>query len=381
MLALTSVLLFVTPVWVLPPTAYDVEPAAATWLGEQLVSALTAEGRPLFVESSERAADLPEPPLVLTSSIGRVGQSHVVSLTLTDTGNHRGAVQDAVTVRDTERLVGLLPAMLKGLLGQGTVQAPSAMGLRAKTFAVPTLVASGVPAEVAQSLSRLLAHQLGEELPGARVVTEDDINAMLSYEAAKDRLSCDGEVTCLTTIGGALGVEQMISGHVGIMGPYTVLHLQLLDIGSADVRARVTELFRGDPEQLVPAMRYACRRLLGTTRTQSGAISVLTNIDGARLRVDGNPIGALPLAPVADLPPGPHAVEVTHSGYVPFRTDIYVESGGSVPVFAEMHSDAGPWYARWWVWSVGAAVLGGSALAVAWQEGPTSASATLPVLP
>ena len=56
-------------------------------------------------------------------------------------------------------------------------------------------------------------------------------------------------------IGGALGVDCLIVGDVGKVAENFMVSLRMLDVNESLVLSRVTESFRGQEEQLLPAVR------------------------------------------------------------------------------------------------------------------------------
>jgi len=91
----------------------------------------------------------------------------------------------------------------------------------------------GVNAGTAQAIT---AAVLGEvrKRPSFAVMSPTDVQAVLSVERQKQLLGCS-EGTCLADIGGALGVEKIVTGSAAKLGESWMLHLQLVDARNASV--------------------------------------------------------------------------------------------------------------------------------------------------
>jgi hypothetical protein len=67
----------------------------------------------------------------------------------------------------------------------------------------------------------------------------------------------------------------------------------------------------------------------------SGTLKVLSNIAGADVYVDGQPLGKTPLT-VPDVPAGEHILEVKHPGYVPAKQTLHVNGGEQKVLSADL---------------------------------------------
>ena len=83
------------------------------------------------------------------------------------------------------------------------------------------------------------------------VISRDEIKSMLLHEQSKMLMGCDDE-SCLAEIGGALGVQYIVSGNVGRIGETYLLHLKLINIREAKVENRVAEVRKVDTDLVRP---------------------------------------------------------------------------------------------------------------------------------
>ena len=94
------------------------------------------------------------------------------------------------------------------------------------------------------------------------VVSKEDIHAMLSLEEQKQLSGCD-EASCLVEIGGALGVDYMVTGNVGRFGEVYAVNLKLVNIRRARVENSVFRKLEGGEMALLDDLPGSLRKLLG----------------------------------------------------------------------------------------------------------------------
>ena len=80
--------------------------------------------------------------------------------------------------------------------------------------AVIDLTPHGVRPEVAKNLTELLSLEL-KTFKGLEVISRDEIKTMLRFAAEKQALGCQDDTECLVEIGGALGVDYLITAVWG----------------------------------------------------------------------------------------------------------------------------------------------------------------------
>ncbi len=72
-------------------------------------------------------------------------------------------------------------------------------------------------------------------------------------------------------------------------------------------------------------------------RPASGSLRIISNVDGAQVVLDGDPIGVVP-ADAPEVAPGSHIVEVMAPGHRPGRRDVTVEAGRREVVRIELEA-------------------------------------------
>ncbi|MBI3178356.1 MAG: hypothetical protein HYZ27_01770 [Deltaproteobacteria bacterium] len=130
-----------------------------------------------------------------------------------------------------------------------------------QSVAVLELKATGLDANVVKNLTELFTAEAGK-VPGYKVIGQSEIKDMLGFEIEKQQMGCD-DASCYAQIGGALGVDLLVTGSVGTVGETFVVNARLIDIGKAQTRNRVAESIAGRVELLPDYMRVVAWRVMG----------------------------------------------------------------------------------------------------------------------
>jgi TolB-like protein len=319
--------------------------------------------------------------------VGRLGTSYVATLKLTDTKKVSVESAESISTEDAKELPELMRAAADRLLGLSGARAAATfkleVGTEGTSAAVLDLEGHGVSAATAANLTDLLSLEL-KKFKGLNVVSRSEIQAMLQYQTDKMVLQCSSDTSCLIEIGGALGVDYLVSGSIGRLGESLVVSLKLLSIHEAKVTSRVSETFEGDEGELVRALRFASQRLLGKQAAGNGSLTAVSNVDAGLLTLNGAKEMKYPLpGPVAGLPVGKHGIDFKAKGYYSMYKEGYVEPGTMTQIRFELIPLPTPWYKKWWVWTVaGTALAGGitTAVLLSTQE-PTTGVVNVQFLP
>jgi len=210
----------------------------------------------------------------------------------------------------------------------------------------------GITAEQADALGDLLANSV-RDLGRFDVVAKNDIHSMVAFEQIKDKLGCD-ETTCLAEIGGALGVDRVVSGNVTRIGRALLLNLRLINPRGMAVAGGVSRKITGGDDKLIDALPEAVAELFRDEDAEaapadSGAVAaaparpparvvrrlhtapakvgeaspaartvrvkILPDVAEARILVDGALIGSGPVE--VELEVGEHSFRAEAEGYPP----------------------------------------------------------------
>jgi len=220
--------------------------------------------------------------------------------------------------------------MLGLLLAAGEPAADSSATAVAKQrLAVLELKAEGASAELATTLSQVVAEQAGKT-PGFDAISQAEISSLLNVEKQRQLLGCADE-SCLAEIGGALGAKLVLSGTLGKLEDSYVLSLQLLDTRRAKIQSRESRTVTGSLEVLVAAAKDLTHRLLtGKPLDTTGKIRFALLPPGAALTIDGTLVGHAPLDGAITLEQGTHRVHAEKDGYIPYDNTLEVVAGSTL---------------------------------------------------
>ncbi len=212
--------------------------------------------------------------------------------------------------------------------------APSAMG---RTIAVLGFDALGMEADKVARLETLFRMEL-ERLAGRTTPSPREITRALRGSALA---RCGGENTCLAAIGKKLAVEVVVTGNVAQLGDSHIINIKAIDaVTGKELRRIKSDPLRGTPDELIDAVRVAAYRLLAPERLL-GAVSVLADIAGAEVRLDGRPMGKTPLPRAIErIPLGKHRLEVVAEGYSPFSDEVEVRFQKTTRVLVTLAAEA-----------------------------------------
>jgi hypothetical protein len=113
-----------------------------------------------------------------------------------------------------------------------------AAGERPKKAAFVGLKAgAGVDPKIADAVSDAFAASL-QRRSGLQLISTKDIETALGFEKSRRLAGCSDDAQCLAEIGGALGVEYLVSGSLARVGESRLFTAQVMDIRKATVLRR-----------------------------------------------------------------------------------------------------------------------------------------------
>ncbi len=141
--------------------------------------------------------------------------------------------------------------------------------------------------EVIEVLDDLLLSALEKAAPELRVIGKADIDTMVGFEKTKYMLGCD-QIACAVDVAGALGVDSVITGNVGLLGKKHLLSLVWIDQKQARVIRRISEELGADVETFDAGVLRAASALLGrpVAAASNGGASNVTVVIEARGTAD-----------------------------------------------------------------------------------------------
>ncbi len=140
--------------------------------------------------------------------------------------------------------------------------------LAAKTKVAVTEIKSvqGVAVGTATILSDIVVSEVARQ--GFDVISQSDISSMVGFEKQKKLLGCE-ETGCLAEIGGALGVDYLVTGQVGQIGTRYRISLLVVDSRKARVAARAANFCDQNEDALARAAEATVAQLVKDIRTET----------------------------------------------------------------------------------------------------------------
>ena len=238
-----------------------------------------------------------------------------------------------------------------------------------------TKVAGGVESVVGKQFTSRLAETLGRR-PGVKVLAPDDIRAVLEQEAHRQLMGCADD-RCLAEVGGALGVDLLVSGRIGKLEEGFAISLSGVDPVSVRSVGRVTETWRGPTLELLDLVGPMVDKLLGGEQRFTGALTLEGVVAGSRIFVDDAVRGTAPAGKMAGVEIGARRVQIIAEDYAPYERWVVIRKDETTAVaVVQLATPKAPIHQTWWFWTlVGVAVVGG-ATGAAFALRPASDSAT-----
>jgi hypothetical protein len=195
--------------------------------------------------------------------------------------------------------------------------------------------ALGIDPQLVAQLETLFRMEI-ERLDKQPITPRREIDRAITGDAR----DCTGEDKCLAAIGKKLNVDVIVTGTVGQLGDNFVLTIKAVDVAGARTLQRIqSDPLRGQPDELIEGVRVAAYRLLAPGQLH-GALQVETDVVGADVELDGNPIGKTPLAShgvIGKLALGKHHLKVSAAAYEhPYDEDVEVHFQKVSPVVVHL---------------------------------------------
>jgi hypothetical protein len=194
------------------------------------------------------------------------------------------------------------------------------------------------------------------DVMGARtslqVLGDDQARQRYGASLDADVVACDGEAGCIGKIGQKLKVNEVLLVGVSELGD-VILTVQRIDSKSGKVRARLAEAIAADAAPSDDEIGVYLGRVLPVEDfVRFGIIAVRVNVDGADVKVGGEPRGTSPIPDLRVPAPATYPIEVSKPGFVTFRSEVDIAPDGKIKVNAELTKPGqgeDKWYKRWYV--------------------------------
>jgi hypothetical protein len=154
---------------------------------------------------------------------------------------------------------------------------------------------------------------------------------MLAFEKQRQMLGC-ADSGCIAEIGGALGVDYVISGKVSRIAaaggaPESFsLDLTLSSVRKGQREGSAVETANSEAELMKRVGRAAQKLVARILSGRSGGLVVNSTEAGAVVKVDDQVKGTTPLQGQIVLAAGPHTLAVEKQGFVTYQRDVQIEA-------------------------------------------------------
>lgn len=211
--------------------------------------------------------------------------------------------------------------------------APSGAGARrAPKLLVLDFAASGVTPVEAANVGRVITSEVARA-SGGETVGREDVAALIGNEQLKQVLGCTGPQCgdAMSDIASMVEAELVLSGSVGKVGRLYLFAATVLESKRGRSRSRVVRKVES-LEEIIAAAPGIAQELLAMPAT----LLLSNQYPGARVLLDNEPLGVMPVDVLAIRTPGRHRVRVEHADCVPWETDAEFEAGQPLRLRADL---------------------------------------------
>ena len=220
-----------------------------------------------------------EVPYLLVGEIGLIGQQTVFNLKILDVKNAKVVAREGGVAETTDQAPKLAKditaktlATFFASVSPDAVKRAQERAADAQDIAVLDLEAvHGVKPSMAEVLSDILLSRLTESRRFKSIVAGEDLRDMISLEEQKQAIGCDDE-SCMTALGGALGVPLMAVPSIGRIGDQFILNFKVINVDDAKVLVRKTVSVRKEvdlPRGVLTLTEDALKALFGEDATMT----------------------------------------------------------------------------------------------------------------
>jgi len=179
---------------------------------------------------------------LVASEIAEVGSTYLLSMSLVSVTKAKAAGRLTKRVQFVAQVADTMTAATQELLELARKRELEDPRKRDKKVAILDVKAGGIEANKVQGLASLVASEVAGRAD-TLVTTGEDIRALIGFERQRTALGCE-EASCLAEIGGALGVDFIITTEVSKIGDEWVLALSMVDIKKAQATNRTAARVR-----------------------------------------------------------------------------------------------------------------------------------------
>jgi hypothetical protein len=218
----------------------------------------------------------------------------------------------------------------------------SAPARAAEKLAVLVLATSDNGADLADNLSEVIIARIAQH-GGFEIAGKEEFRTRVGVESEQRVQACLDDMACMGRAAVSLGVRRIVAGNVGMRGKQFLFNLNLDNVETGHIEARVFRLVEGGIEDLIHAVQEANDELF-KPRVEPGKIQVDSAPAGARVAIDNAYLGVTPLIS-GTLLAGKHNVRVEADGRFPWTSKVEVRPGQELQI--KLTGDNLPLRRRW----------------------------------
>jgi hypothetical protein len=213
--------------------------------------------------------------------------------------------------------------------GLAALAGAPAPALAAEKVAVLVLGAADRDAELADNVTEVIISRVAQH-GGFEIAGKEEFRARLGVESDQRAQVCLDDTACLGRAAVSLGVRRIVAGNIGTRGKQYLFSLNLHNVETGKIDARVFRLVEGGVEDLIRAVQEGNDELF-KPRVEPGKIQVETEPRGARVSIDNAYLGVTPLIS-GTLLAGKHDVRVEATNRFPWTSRVEVRPGQELQI-------------------------------------------------
>jgi TolB-like protein len=195
---------------------------------------------------------------------------------------------------------------------------------------------NNVDPELARTITEVVTTQLSK-IDGYRVISHNDILAILTHEQQKQLIGCGAKEECLYELSGALNADLIVAGLLGRVEDRYVISLKLIDSAAKDVKRRSERTIPIKEAILIEAAKNVAYHVLtGKERATRGIVRMRVTEPEAGIAVDGKAVGSSPMDDWITLEAGTHTFTVQKEGFVAWNSRVELKPEQQIELNAEL---------------------------------------------
>jgi len=199
------------------------------------------------------------------------------------------------------------------------------------SMALLNLEPVGVSEIEALTLTNRLQTYLGQNKK-IDLVERGQVEEILKEQGFQQTGACT-EDACIAEIGKLIGVQKMIAGSIGKLGPTYTLDLRIINAATGKIEETISENHRGEIDGLLEILPRIAAKVSGggDVGYDFGQIKAISDPVGAEIYLDGVKIGVTP-STIENIQTGKHKLKISKPGFDPYGTEIVIRKGVTAAV-------------------------------------------------